>query len=122
MAIPAKPRRSECMGALSGSFSGLEGSAGERGVIHHKLLGQEQVARDKLRDSAAADGIAGCRCALPAVGTMDAVPLLESRAASIYWGSWQDVQVTFSQEGSPPRPGHWRAFGTRKSILSGSPV
>jgi CRISPR-associated endonuclease Cas1 len=92
-----------------------------RGLIHHKLLGQEQVARDKLRDSAAADSIAEFREALRDAGTMDAVRLLESQAASVYWIAWQNVPVTFPRKDLPRVPDHWRTFGTRKSVLSGSP-
>lgn len=49
-----------------------------RGLIYHKLLGQEQVARDKLRDATAADRIAKHRAALADAHSINAVRLLES--------------------------------------------
>jgi hypothetical protein len=51
---------------------------------------------------------------------MDAVRLLESRAASVYWIAWRNVQVTLPRKDLPRVPEHRRTFGTRKSILSGS--
>jgi CRISPR-associated endonuclease Cas1 len=112
----AKLRRAQARAGESGAALQIA-----RGLIHHKLLGQEQVARDKLRDTKAADSLAGFRSALPDAGTMDAVRLLESRGASVFWAAWQDVQVTFPRKDLPRVPDHWRTFGTRKSILSGSP-
>jgi CRISPR-associated endonuclease Cas1 len=112
----AKLRRAQARADESGAALQIA-----RGLIHHKLLGQEQVARDKLRDSTAADSIAGFREALPDAGTMDAVRLLESQAASVYWAAWRDLQVTFPRKDLARVPGHWLTFGTRKSVLSGSP-
>jgi CRISPR-associated protein Cas1 len=112
----AKLRRAQARADESGAALQIA-----RGLIHHKLLGQEQVARDRLRDSTATDSIAGYREALPDAGAIDSVRLLESQAASVYWAAWQNVQVTFPRKDLPRVPHHWRTFGTRKSVLSGSP-
>src|SRR6516162_7043371 len=61
----AKLRRAQARAGESGAA--LQTA---RWLIHHKLLGQEQVARDKLRDTKAADSLAGFRSALPDAGTM----------------------------------------------------
>src|SRR5215471_4950696 len=48
----AKLRRAQARADESGAALQIA-----RGLIHHKLLGQEQVARDKLCEAKAADGI-----------------------------------------------------------------
>jgi len=52
---------------------------------------------------------------------MDAIRLLESRAGAAYWTAWHNLPVTFPKNDLRRVPDHWRAFGTRKSPLSGSP-
>jgi CRISPR-associated endonuclease Cas1 len=112
----AKLRRAQARADDSGAALQIA-----RGLIHQKMIGQERVARDKLRDPKAADSIAGFRAALPDAGSMDTVRLLESRGANVYWAAWQNVQVTFPRKDLHRVPDHWRTFGTRKSVLSGSP-
>ena len=112
----AKLRRAQARADESGAALQIA-----RGLIHHKLLGQEQVARGKLKDSAAADSIARYRAALANADSIYAVRLLESQGASVYWCAWQNVPVTFPRKDLPRVPEHWRTFGTRKSVLSGSP-
>jgi CRISPR-associated protein Cas1 len=112
----AKLRRAQARADESGAALQIA-----RGLIHHKLIGHEQVARDRLRDAKAADNIAGYRAALPDAETVDGIRLLESQAASVYWTAWQNVPITFPRKDLPRVPDHWRTFGTRKSMLSGSP-
>jgi CRISPR-associated protein Cas1 len=112
----AKLRRAQARADESGAALQIA-----RGLIHHKLIGQEQVARDKLRDAKAADSIARYRAALADADSIYAVRLLESQGASVYWTAWQSVRVTFPRKDLPRVPDHWRTFGTRKSVLSGAP-
>lgn len=94
-----------------------------RELIGRKLAGQEQVAREKLRDSATAQIIARFRSELATAQTISAVRQIESQAAAAYWSAWRDVPINFPQQDVAKGriPGHWRTFGTRKSPLSGSP-
>jgi CRISPR-associated endonuclease Cas1 len=92
-----------------------------RELISKKLVGQEQVARHKLLDSATAQSIAGCRTALAGAQTIDAVRQLEAQAAAAYWSAWYQLPIIFPKNDLPRVPAHWQTFGTRKSPLSGSP-
>ncbi len=92
-----------------------------RDLIARKLAGQEQVARDMLRDPVSADEVAGCRVALPNANRFDAIRSLEAQAAAAYWSSWRNLPITFPKNDLIRVPDHWRTFGTRKSPLSGSP-
>jgi hypothetical protein len=92
-----------------------------RELISRKLAGQEQVARGRLRDSASADIICRFRSEIPTAQTISAVRQIESQAAAAYWSGWRDVPITFPRTDLARVPEHWRTFGTRKSVLSGSP-
>ncbi|PYV67852.1 MAG: CRISPR-associated endonuclease Cas1 [Acidobacteria bacterium] len=92
-----------------------------RELISQKLTGQERVARHKLHDNAAAQAIADYRLALAEAETVDTIRSLESQGAAAYWAAWRDVQVLFPRKDLPRVPEHWLKFGTRKSLLSGSP-
>ncbi len=90
-------------------------------LIGRKLIGQEQVARDRLRNLPVADAIARIGAELASAKTVEAVRHLESQAAQLYWFAWRKVPITFPQRDTPRVPDHWRTFGTRKSPLTGSP-
>lgn len=92
-----------------------------RALIHQKLAAQEQLAREALQNSAAADEIFGFRAALPGAATIDRVRLLEAQGASAYWNAWQKITVSFPRKDLARVPEHWRVFGSRKSPLTGSP-
>lgn len=111
----AKLRRAQAL--AFGSEAGLKIA---RELISRKLTGQEQVARDILRDSITADEIARLRAALPNAERLDVIRSLESQAAAAYWTAWRNVPIMFPAKDLPRVPEHWRFFGTRKSLLSGS--
>jgi CRISPR-associated endonuclease Cas1 len=92
-----------------------------RGLISRKLAGQQQVAHEKLRDSATAQIISRFRSAVATAETIAAVRQIESQAAAAYWAAWHDVPLTYPRTDLLRVPEHWRMFGTRKSLLSGSP-
>jgi CRISPR-associated endonuclease Cas1 len=89
--------------------------------IDKKLFAQEELVRDKLADSSAADRIAEMRVGLPVCQSVDALRVLESIAAKAYWGAWRDVPVNFPVKDIPRVPEHWRTFGGRISPLTSSP-
>ena len=89
-------------------------------LISRKLAGQAAVARDKLLDDKAADTISQFKAAVDRADTMGQVRRLESQGAAVYWSVWRDLPIFFPQNDLPRVPDHWRAFDTRKSLLSGS--
>ena len=53
--------------------------------------------------------------------TVEAVRQLESQAAQAYWSAWRSLPINFPTADYRRVPEHWRTFGIRKSILTGSP-
>jgi CRISPR-associated endonuclease Cas1 len=92
-----------------------------RGLISQKLEGQERIVRDALRDSSLADKIVFFRSLLAKANSVESIRQLESQAAQVYWSAWRCLPISFPTADSHRVPEHWRTFGTRKSILTGSP-
>jgi CRISPR-associated endonuclease Cas1 len=92
-----------------------------RGLISQKLEGQERIVRDSLLNAALADKIASFRSLLAKANTIEAIRQLESQAAQAYWSAWRDLPINFPMADYRRVPEHWRTFGTRKSVLTGSP-
>lgn len=90
-------------------------------LIRRKLNGQEQVARSKLGNSRAADTITQAILALGSAKRVEIVRELEARAANAYWLAWRNIPIQFPSHDLRRVPQHWRRFGTRKSLLTGSP-
>ena len=109
-------RRAQALARQSGA-----GMQITRDLIDKKLIGQEQVARNQLGDSAAADAIGKLRGEIPAMGSFDSIRLLESQAGAFYWAAWRSVQLQFPRQDLPRVPEHWRTFQARRSPISGSP-
>jgi CRISPR-associated endonuclease Cas1 len=112
----ARLRRAQALAAQTGVDVTIA-----RELISQKLAGQERVARDKLHNSVAAQTIADCRLDLAEAQTVEAIRGLEAQGAAAYWAAWRDVKVTFPSKDLTRVPEHWRNFGTRKSLLTGSP-
>jgi len=92
-----------------------------RGLISQKLEGQERIVRDGLQDATLADRIASFRSPLAKATTVEAIRQLESQAAQTYWSAWRSLPINFPTVDYRRVPEHWRTFGTRKSVLTGSP-
>jgi CRISPR-associated endonuclease Cas1 len=90
-------------------------------LIRRKLVGQENVARSSLRNSVVADAITQLILALGSAKSIETVRDLEARAANSYWLAWRELPVQFPSRDLQRVPEHWRKFGTRKSLLTGSP-
>lgn len=112
----ARLRRAQALAEQSGADLYVA-----RELINRKLAGQEQVARHKLLDAVTADAISQYAQALRSADTLDAIRLIESRAAAAYWAGWRDLPIMFPKGDLHRVPDHWRTFGTRKSLLTGSP-
>ena len=112
----ARLRRAQALAHTSGAALRIS-----RELISQKLAGQEQVALNKLRDTATADAIARFRSAVATAQTIPDVRLIESQGAAAYWHAWHDLPIAFPKSDLSRVPEHWRTFGTRKSLLTGSP-
>ena len=90
-------------------------------LLDKKLIAQEQLVREKLQNSGAADRIAEMRRGLSTCKSIDSLRVLESLAAKAYWSAWRNVLVDFPTKDLGRVPEHWRTFGTRESPLTASP-
>jgi CRISPR-associated endonuclease Cas1 len=109
-------RRAQALAHQSGAAFRIS-----RELIDRKLAGQSRVAREHLRDHEASDAITRYRSELAEVESTDAIRLVESQAAKIYWKVWRGLPVNFPQKDLSRVPEHWRNFGSRVSALTGSP-
>jgi CRISPR-associated endonuclease Cas1 len=112
----ARLRRAQALAHQSGAALTIS-----RELISRKLTGQEQIARDVLRDEPVAKLIASARVDLAKAETIGGIRLLESQAAHAYWSLWRNVPVMFPANDLKRMPDRWRTFGTRVSPLTGSP-
>jgi CRISPR-associated endonuclease Cas1 len=112
----ARLRRAQALASTTGVA--LEIS---RELVRQKLAAQEQLAREKLNDTRAADLIGANQAAVDEAQTNGALRLSESRAANAYWSAWRNVPVTFPKRDLSRVPDHWKRFGARISPLTGSP-
>ncbi len=90
-------------------------------LIERKLAGQELVARERLRSSPVADGIAELRNSLERTKNLDAVLGIEANAALAYWSAWSKLGIQFPSTDLARVPEHWLTFGARVSPLTSSP-
>lgn len=111
-----KLRRAQALAHHSGAALRIT-----RELIHRKLAGQEQVAREELKNADVAATISDFRLQMAETDSIDAVRLIESRAAKAYWSAWRSVAVNFPKQALARVPEHWRMFGTRISPITSSP-
>jgi CRISPR-associated endonuclease Cas1 len=112
----ARLRRAQAMALQTGAALRIT-----RELIAQKLVGQEQVARNRLLDSTTADAIARFRAEVATAESIATIRLLESQGAAAYWSAWRTLPINFPRNDLHRVPDHWRSFGTRISPLSGSP-
>jgi CRISPR-associated endonuclease Cas1 len=118
---PARPSDARLRRAQA--LAGSNGTAVQLAIelITKKLAGQEQVARERLRNSNVADGIAEFRSALQSVRQVEAVLSIEANAALAYWSAWSSLPIQYPRTDLRRVPDHWQVFGARVSPLTGSP-
>jgi len=92
-----------------------------REVILQKLNGQAAVVRDMLDASSTADAMLRFKVELAETQDVDAVRLVEARAAKMYWSQWADVPIRWPRNDEHRIPAHWKLFGSRISPLTRSP-
>jgi CRISPR-associated endonuclease Cas1 len=118
---PVRPSDAKLRRAQARAFGTESGLHIARELISRKLIGQERVVREILRDSDTAEEIARMRESLPYAERLDLIRLAESRAAASYWTAFRNVPIIFPAKDLPRVPEHWRTFGARTSLLTGSP-
>ena len=109
-------RRAQALAHQSGTAFRIS-----RELIDRKLAGQGRVARESLHDEGASELIHRLRSELAEVESIDAIRLVESRAAKVYWKAWRTLSIKFPDRENSRVPEHWRSFGSRASALTGSP-
>jgi CRISPR-associated endonuclease Cas1 len=112
----ARLRRSQALAESTGASFQLT-----RELIAQKLLGQEKVARDKLRCSDIANSISSFRSQVDCAKETSTIRQCESLGAKAYWAAWRDIPVGFPRNELQRVPRHWQVFGTRESPLTNSP-
>jgi CRISPR-associated endonuclease Cas1 len=111
----ARLRRAQALAEYSGAALNIA-----RELISRKLAGQGRVLREKLLDSTTADSIERIRVEVEQAETVAAIRSLEAQAAATYWAVWRDLPICFPKNDLRRVPEHWRAYDTRKSLLSGA--
>jgi CRISPR-associated endonuclease Cas1 len=92
-----------------------------RDLISTKLEGQAMVIREVMHRPDAASAISQFRFDLAAADTFDRIRLFESQAARVYWSAWSAIPILYPREDIARIPEHWKTFGQRVSVLTGSP-
>jgi hypothetical protein len=76
--------------------------------------------RHQLDNTLVADTIRQDIERLSAAESIDGVRMIESQAARAYWSAWTDVRIEYPRSDLRRVPEHWRTFGSRHSLLTGS--
>jgi CRISPR-associated endonuclease Cas1 len=92
-----------------------------RELIAAKLEGQALVMNQDLRNPEVASAILDFRTQLWNADTFERIRLIEAQAARAYWNVWSDLPVRYPREDLKRIPEHWKRFGQRISVLTGSP-
>jgi CRISPR-associated endonuclease Cas1 len=107
----------------------LQATAGDTGaglelaarLIGQKLVGQEAVVRERLKNQSVADRIAAYGSKLELSRRLEAVLSIEANAALEYWSAWSNLRIQFPRADLARVPDHWQVFGARISPLTKSP-
>jgi CRISPR-associated endonuclease Cas1 len=111
----ARLRRTQALSAANGV-----GLVLARGLIRDKLNGQLLVLTQRF--PTATDALSLTQRALDELEhaqTLDRIRIAEANGAAAYWSAWSDLALTFARRDDARVPDHWRAFGVRRSPLTG---
>jgi CRISPR/Cas system-associated endonuclease Cas1 len=105
------------------ALAGSNGTAVQLAIelITRKLAGQENVARERLKNHTVADSIARLRHQLKSAARLESVLTIEANAALAYWSAWSKLEIQYPRIDLRRVPDHWQTFGARVSPLTGSP-
>src|SRR5713101_5281670 len=87
---PSEARLRRAQALALGNGTGLRIA---RELIAAKLSGQETLVREKLVNAETANVIAAFRDCLSQAENIDAIRVIESRAAAKYWSAWHELPI-----------------------------
>lgn len=90
-------------------------------LVRQKLVGQENVVRERLNNQTVADRIASYRRKLDSTRRLETFVTIEANAALEYWSAWSNLQIQFPRVDLGRVPDHWQVFGARISPITKSP-
>jgi CRISPR-associated endonuclease Cas1 len=90
-------------------------------LIRQKIVGQENVVRERLKNQIVADRIAAFGSKLELPRRLETVLSVEASAALEYWSAWSNLLIQFPRADLVRVPDHWQIFGTRLSPITKSP-
>ncbi len=93
-------------------------------LIQDKLEASQETLHSLLRSPGQEQALERLEVVLGELGkappeTIDALRLLEARAAAAYFSCWQLVSLYWKGTGRKPIPTEWRQVGLRQSLLGG---
>jgi CRISPR-associated endonuclease Cas1 len=106
--------------AQAQAFENGFGLAIARELAREKLEGQ-RIVLDQLPDAdAARSAVRSATQRLDATSTIEKLQAIEAEGALAYWGAWAPIEVQFAKRDTPRVPAHWRTFGGRASLVTGT--
>ena len=118
---PVRPSDARLRRAQALAYRSETGLEIARELLNQKLIAQERLIRDTLKDATVANRIANARTELAAANSIESLRVSEAMAAKSYWSAWRNIVVSFPMKDMHRVPLHWQAFGFRVSPLTGSP-
>jgi CRISPR-associated endonuclease Cas1 len=112
----ARLRRGQALALVNGAALKIS-----RDLIAAKLEGQALVMAQDFRNPGVAEVITKFRAQLSTADTFERIRLIESQAARAYWTAWSNVALVYPRDDLKRIPEHWKTFGQRISVLTGSP-
>jgi CRISPR-associated endonuclease Cas1 len=92
-----------------------------RSVLGAKVSGQRAVLAELPGGLAIGAQLDRALIEIEHAPDLDTLLGAEAQAAGAYWGAWAELPLPFSDRDALSVPDHWRTFGQRHSLLSGSP-
>jgi CRISPR-associated endonuclease Cas1 len=106
--------------AQAQAFENGQGLAIARELARKKLAGQRALL-DRLPDAGGARSVAANAVdRLDGASTIKHLRVIEAEAGLAYWGAWAPVPVKFARRDAARIPDHWRNFGRRASLVTGT--
>jgi CRISPR-associated endonuclease Cas1 len=92
-----------------------------RTLLHTKVAGQQSLLAEVDCGDRAKGAIDNCLRDISDAQGLAPLMRAEAQAASAYWGAWAALPIRISGRPAHQLPDHWKTFGQRHSLLTGSP-
>ena len=112
----ARLRRAQALAVANGT-----GIAIARDLVRAKLEAQAALVDPLPTGSEAAVEIRRHADETAVAESIEDLRLTEAHAANRYWKVWREVPIQFISRDKQRVPDHWQTFGSRSSLISGSP-